>query len=143
MTNSATEANAPAAQRQQLVEVAGIPGYMSTKEGGERSSDPSKVWDGGALDPETLSAPAETGNITVGKPYRPLVHGPILKAMDRQVGRLRTTIKIWDTDPDLGPIGEPRIHANALLVRLSWPEHDASSSDAGMFELEFAVGSMA
>lgn len=143
MTVNATEANAPASQRQQLTEVVGIPGYMATRTGGERTSDPQKVWDGGALDPETLSAPAETGNIVTGKPYRPNVHGSILKTWDRQVGRLRTTLKVWDTDPDLGPVGQPRVYANALLVRLTWPEGDAASSDASRFELEWAVGSMA
>lgn len=135
--------NAPASARQQLTEVAGIPGYMATRTGGERTSEPSKAWDGGALDPETLSAPADTGNIVVGKPYRPMVHGTILKTMDRQVGRFRTTISVWDTDPDLGPIGTPRVYPNALLVRLAWPEGDASSSDPSNFELEFMVGSMA
>lgn len=135
--------NAPASARQQLTEVAGIPGYMATRTGGERTSEPSKVWDGGALDAETLSAPAETGNIVVGKPYRPMVHGAILKTMDRQVGRFRTTVSVWDTDPDLGPVGEPRVYADALLVRLAWPEGDASSSDPSNFELEFSVGAMA
>jgi hypothetical protein len=143
MTQTATEANAPASQRQQLTEVVGIPGYMATRTGGERTSDPQKVYDGGALDPETLSAPAETGNIVTGKPYRPNVHATILRSWDRQVGRLRTTIKVYDTDPDLGPIGQPRVYANALLVRLMWPEGDAASSEPGRFELEWSVGAMA
>lgn len=144
MTSSATEANAPASQRQQLTEVVGIPGYMATRTGGERTSEPQKVWDGGALDPETLSAPAETGNIVVGKPYRPNVHAAILKDWDRQVGRLRTTLKVYDTDPDLGPLAQTlRTYPNAVLVRLMWPEGDAASSDPSRFELEFAVGSMA
>ena len=131
--------NAPASARQQLTEVAGIPGYFGTKSGGERTSEPSKVWDGGALDAENLSAPADTGNIVVGKPYRPMVHGSILKGLDRQVGRYRTTVSVWDTDPDLGPVGEPTIYADALLVRMQRPDHDAGGNDASMFELEFAV----
>lgn len=144
MTSSATEANAPASQRQQLTEVVGIPGYMATRTGGERTSDPQKVWDGGALDPETLSAPAETGNIVVGKPYRPAIHAPILREFDRQTGRLRTTLKVVDTDPDLGPLPATlRTYANALLVRVTWPEGDAGSSDPGRFELEFSVGALA
>lgn len=144
MTQAATEANAPASQRQQLTEVVGIPGYMATRTGGERSSDPQEVYDGGMLDPETLSAPATTGNIVVGKPYRPNVHAGILKAWDKQVGRLRTTLKIVDTDPDLGPLTETmRTHPNSLLVRLMWPEGDAGSSEPGRFEMEFKPGPMA
>lgn len=131
--------NAPASARQQLVEVAGIPGYMSTKEGGEVAAETSQSWDGGSLKPENLSAPSTTGNVTTSKPYRPLIHGPILKTWAKQVGRLRTTVSVWDTDPDLGPVGSPQVYANALLVRLKRPDHDASSADPGMFELEFAV----
>lgn len=134
-----TTANAPASQAQQLVEVAGIPGYMATKEGGEVSAEVSKVYDGGSRKPESMAGPPETDNVTVSKPYRPLVHGPILKAWAKQVGSLRTTISVWDTDPDLGPVGQPTVYANALLVRLARPEFDASGSDAGTFELEFAV----
>lgn len=143
MTTSATESNAVASARQHLTEVAGLPGYMATRTGGERTAETSKTYDGGELVPVVLSSPAETGNIVTGKPYRPLVHGPILKEWDSLVGRFRTTIKVWDADPDLGPIGEPRVYADALLVRLAWPDGDANSSDPANFELEWAVGAMA
>lgn len=136
MTN---DPNAPASQRQQLVQVSGIPGYMGTKTGGEIEAEVSKAWDGGSRSPETLSSPAETSNVVVTKMYRPAIHGPILKAWARQVGTFRTTVSVWDTDPDLGPIGQPVVYAGALLTKLVRPEFDASSSDPGMFELEFAV----
>ena len=138
-----TQRNAPASARQQLVEVAGIPGYMATKTGGEISAEVGKVWDGGATQPETLSGPAETANVVVSKPYRPGIHGALLAKLARQVGAWRTTVSVYDTDPDLGPIGKPRVYANALLVRLAWPDGDASSSDASSFELEFAVPGLA
>lgn len=134
-----TDVNAPASARQQLVEVAGIPGYFGTKTGGEIAAETSKAWDGGSTKPENLSAPAETGNVTVSKMYRPAVHGSILKGLGKQVGRWRTTLSVWDTDPDLGPVGEPTIYADALLVRMQRPDHDAGGNDASMFELEFAV----
>ena len=128
-----------ASQQHQLVSVSGFPGYFATKEGGEIEAEASKVWDGGSLKPETVTAPAETGNITVSKPYRPATHGPLLKRLARQVGVYRTTVSVWDTDPQLGPIGQPVVYADAVLVRLMRPEYDASSSDPGTFELEFAV----
>lgn len=134
-----TSPNAVASARQQLVEVEGFPGYFATKEGGEVEAESSQVWDGGVLKPETMAGPATTGNVTVARPYRPAVHGPILKRLAKQVGRYRTTVSVFDTDPDLGPVGEPVVYANALLVRLARPEADASSSDASTFELEFAV----
>lgn len=131
--------NAPASARQQLVEVAGFPGYFANKSGGEVTAETSQVWDGGALKPENMAGPSTTGNVTVSRPYRPAIHGPILKALARQVGRYRTTVSVWDTDPDLGPVGEPVVYADALLVRLMRPDADASSSEASAFELEFAV----
>ena len=131
--------NAVASARQQLVEVAGFPGYFANKEGGEIEAESSQVWDGGTLKPETMAGPATTGNVTVSRPYRPTVHGPILKRLAKQVGRYRTTVSVFDTDPDLGPVGQPVVYANALLVRLTRPEADASSSDPSTFELEFAV----
>lgn len=131
--------NAPASQRQQLVEVAGFDGYFASKSGGEVSAETSKVWDGGKLSPDVMSSPAETDNVTVSRPYRPGIHGPKLSQLAKLVGRFRTTVSVWDTDPDLGPIGTPVVYADALLVKLTRPEHDASSSDPGVFELEFAV----
>lgn len=139
MTQQAHNPNAVAAARQQLVEVAGWPGYWATKEGGEVSGEAGKVWDGGQLEPEVMGGPAETGNVTVSRPYRPAIHGPIRKAWAKGVMRIRTTVSVWDTDPDLGPVGTPTVYADALLVRLTPPQHDASSSDPGMIELEFAV----
>lgn len=134
-----TTPNAPASARQQLVEVAGIPGYFATKTGGEITSESSKVWDGGSLKPESMSGPAETGNVTVTRPYRPGLHNAVLKRLAKQVGRYRTTVSVWDTDPDLGPVGQPTVYADALLVRLMRPDADAASSDSSTFELEFAV----
>ena len=131
--------NAVAASRQQLVEVAGWPGYFATKQGGEVTAEVGQAWDGGTLQPENMAGPSTTGNVTVSRPYRPAVHGPIRKALAGAVGRHRTTITLWDTDPDLGPVGVPTVYANALLVRLTPPAHDAASSDPGMIELEFAV----
>lgn len=135
-----TPANAVAAQRQQLVKVSGFPGYFATKEGGDVEAETSKVYDGGELRPEVLASPSETGNVTVSRPYRPGIHKPILDRLAKQVGRFRTTVSVQDTDADLIPIGKPTTYPAALLVRMTRPEHDAGSSDAGTFELEFAIG---
>lgn len=128
-----------ASQRQQLWEVEGFDGYFGTKTGGERSADTSDAWDGGELEPETMSSPATTDNVVLSRPYRPALHREQLRALDKVVGRKRLDVTGHDTDPDLGPVGDPLTYANALLVRLAWPDHDASSADPGTFELEFKV----
>jgi len=135
--------NAPASQRQQLVAVSGWGRYFSTKSGGEVSADTSPVWDGGNLKPSVLAGPATTANIVVSRPYRPGLDAAVVKAWEKVVGRKRTTIWVRDTDPDLGPIGTPTVYADALLVRVTRPDHDAASSDPGMIELEFAVSGAA
>jgi hypothetical protein len=134
-----TVRNPIASQRQALVRVSGVTGYWSTKTGGETSADTSTAWDGGSLTPEVLSSPATTANIVVSRPYRPAIHQSIRKSLAGKVGRWRTTVSVQDVDADLHPIGRPVTYADALLVRVTAPEHDAGSGDTSMWELEFAV----
>lgn len=131
---------AKAAQRQFLVSVSGIRGYFATKTGGEVSSEATKVWDGGSLQPDILSAPAEAENITVGRPYDPLRDAVIIANLRRVVGRSRHTVAVQPTDEDLVRIGRATVYSNALLVRVGEPEADAASGDAASYELEFAIG---
>lgn len=133
----------PASQRQHLTNVDGVAGYWASRTGGEVTAETSKVWDGGALRPVTLSAPAETGNIVVGRPYYPDRHQAVRRDLSKRVGRWRTTITVQDTDPDLVPIGTPDVYADAMLVRCTPAEGDASSSDGGVWEMEFSVDGLA
>lgn len=127
----------PASQRQQRVKVHGIEDLWASKTGGEVSAETSTVWDGGKLRPIVLSAPATTGNIVVGRPYYPRRDGAIVRDLRRMVGRKRMTISVQDTDADLVAIGRPTVHSDALLIRVSPPDHDASSGDGAVLELEF------
>lgn len=130
----------PASQRQHLTSVDGVPGYWASRSGGETTAETSKVWDGGSLRAVTLSAPAETANIVVGRPYYPARHAALRKSLAARTGRWRTTVTVQDTDPDLGPLSPPMaVYPDALLVRCTPPEGDASSSDGAVWELEFAV----
>lgn len=128
-------------QRQFLVKVAGIEGYFMTKSGGNISADTNKVYDGGSLDPEVISSPAEADDVTVSRGYDPYRDGPILSQLRKSVGRLRATVSVTPTDADLAAIGDPVVYSDALLTGVNEPEYDASSGDAATFELTFAVGS--
>lgn len=134
-----TTQHKPTSSAQQLVSIPEFPAYFASKTGGAVSAETSKVHDGGRKKPETLSAPPTIENVVISRPYRNTIHAPILKRLRRQVGEFRTTISVWDTDPDLGPIGEPTVYADALLVRVTSPDLDAASSEAARFELEFSV----
>lgn len=131
----------PATAQQQLWTIDAIEGWFGTKEGGEVSGDVTKIKDGGSLDDLLIpGGTPSTSNLTLTKLYRPLVHGPTLRELEKQVLRYRTTITGYDADPDLGPLFDTKTtYAGALLVRVKRPDHDANSSDSSMFELEFAV----
>lgn len=131
-----------AAQRQFLVSVAGVDGLFARKEGGEVSGDTSKVWDGGALTPEVVAAPAEADNVTVGRPFDPVRDWPVLKRLRPLVNRWRTSVSVIPTDADLIPVGEPLTYV-ALLTRVADAEVDASSGDPAELELEFVIESFA
>lgn len=132
-----------AAQRQFLVKVTGIDGYFSSKSGGDVEGDVTTVYDGGSLKPEKLGGPAAPGQVTVGRPYDPERDAPVLRRLRGIVNRWRTTVSVQPTDGDLTPIGPPTVYANALLVRVSDPEHDAESGDAARLELVFDPESVA
>jgi hypothetical protein len=132
---------AKAAQRQFLVKVAGIEGYFATKSGGNVTSDNNKVYDGGNLTPDILSAPAQAENVTVGRAFDVERDGPILTILRQQVGRRSFTVSVTPTDRDLNVTGEPVTYPEALLVGITDPDVDAASGDAARFELEFAIPS--
>lgn len=131
-----------AAQRQFLVTVDGITGPFAQKSGGEVTADATKVWDGGATRPDVIAAPAETGDVTVTRPYDPDRDQEILNNLLSRVGQWRTTISMQPLEGDMRTARvKPRVYADALLVGVREPESDASSGDAADYELTFAVGS--
>jgi len=131
------------AQRQQLIKVDGIEGYFSAKQGGDQSSATSKVWDGGSLVAEIMSAPPEIANITVSRAYDWDRDGSMLANLRTKIGDWETKISVTYTDRNLVPVGNPTIYANALLTSIKEPDYAASSAEASTFSLEFAVPAVA
>ena len=132
-----------AAQRQFLVKVSTIDGYFAQKTGAETTADVTDVWDGGKLTPEKLAGPANTGDLTVSRPYDPDRDQPVISRLRSRVGRWRTTVTVQPTDADLVARGRPTTYANVLLVGLTEPDVDAGSGDPATLELVFAVESVA
>jgi hypothetical protein len=64
-----------ASQRQFLVRVSDIPDYFMTKSGGNITSSANKVYDGGRIDPDVISSPAEAADVTVSRAYDPFRDG--------------------------------------------------------------------
>lgn len=129
---------AKSSKRNFLVAVQGISGYFATQTGGETASDSSKVYDGGSLTPDVLTAPPDTANIVVSRPYDPDLHATLIRNLRRKVGSWNTTITKRPTDATLAPVGVATVY-RGVLIRVGEPEFDASSSDAATWELEFAI----
>jgi hypothetical protein len=127
-----------ATQRQFLVKVTGIDGYFATKTGGEVEGDVTTVYDGGSLRPEKLGGPAVPGQVVVSRPYKPERDAAVARKLRPQTNRWRTTVSVQPTDADLVALPiPPTVYTDALLVRVSDPEHDAASGDAARLELAF------
>lgn len=133
-----------ASKRQFLIKVDGIDGYFAQKTGGEVTSDTNTVWDGGSQTPDIVSAPAQTSDVVLTKPYDPDMHQDLLQNLAARVGTWRTTITETPTYSDLTTARvKPTVYPNALLKGLKRPETDSGSGDAADFELTFAVTNQA
>lgn len=128
------------AQRQFLVKVGDLPGYFASKSGGNVSADVNKVYDGGSLKPDLVTAPAVAENITVSRPYDATRDPDLLARLRSVVGVYTATLTVQPTDRDLAPVGRAAVYPNAVLAAVNEPDVDASSGDAAMYELEFAIG---
>lgn len=129
------------AQRQSLVTVVGIPDYWATVSGGNVTAAGTQVWNGGDLIPEVIAAPATTADVKVDRAYDPDRDQDLIQQLRAQVGRLRTTVSVQDTDEDLIPIGKPTVYTSALLTTLDPPDYDASSGREKRWGLTFSVRS--
>lgn len=110
-----------------------------TKTGGELTSDTTKVFDGGSVQPDVLAGPPQASNIVLTRAYDVDRDGPIIKALKSRVGTFQATISVTPTDRNLNVTDTPATYPNALLVSLQEPDADASSGDAATYQLEFAV----
>lgn len=128
----------PNAQREFLVTVSGIEGYWARKEGGATTADATKAWDGGSLRPSVLTAPAETDDVTLTRPFRVERDAAVVARLKRIVGRSAHTITVVPTDRDLVPAGPPEVYTG-VLRSVTGPPVDASSGDASTVELVFAI----
>jgi len=129
----------PASQRQFLVTIDGIGEFFATLSGGEVTADVGDSYDGGKKRPDKVAGNAVTANLVCGRPYKITRDQPIIDRLEKQVGSFTTTITRQPADADFTPVGKPTVYPDCLLVRVTPPEMDASSSDAASYELEWAT----
>lgn len=125
--------------RQFLVKVEGVTGFWSTKTGGNVAADNTKVYDGGSLKPDIITNPPTAEDVSVTRPYDPDRDDEMLRQLRQLVGSWTTTVSITPTNADLEAIASPTVYSGAVLVSVTEPEVDASSGDAAMCGLGFAI----
>lgn len=127
----------------------GPPPFSSTERkffaqisGGEITSTPEKVYDGGATFPDLLCAPADIGDITLTRVFSLVGDSSALKRLRPMVGRARYHVKVYTMNCDMKDYSTERNYYNALCTGITEPEGDASSGGPATFSLTFAVGAV-
>ena len=131
-----------AAQRQALVTVTGIADRWSKINAISKKADGTKVFDGGSLTPEILTAPAQVDDVQVSRPFRPARDAALLAKLFKQVGNWYTSVHISWTDANLVPVGSPTT-VTGWLTAVDTPEVDAGSGEAAMLQLTFSIDNAA
>lgn len=129
-------------KRMFLVKVGGLDGTWQKKTGGNQASDVTKVYDGGAPDPDLISSPSQADNVTLTRTYDNSRDSGMLSTLRQQVGRFTSTVSVTPTDADFNAVAEPLVYSDALLVGINEYEVDSGSGDPADFDLVFAIGSV-
>lgn len=132
---------AKASARQWLVTIAGIEGTWAQLSGGETTGEGTRVRDGGSTKADVLGGPAETDDLTIGRPFDPDRDQDLLTSLLPLVCQWSTTVTKAALYGDMTRAkAKPRVFSNCLLTGVSEPEVDADSGDPGRLELTFMVG---
>lgn len=128
-----------ATKRQFLNVVEGIEGNWRTMTGGGLTSEVTRDWEGGSSVPDLLSGPPTAEDIEVTRTYDSVRDAAIVARLRPLVGRGRFTLTKQPLDANDFRVGKPITYPNCVLLSVTDPESDASSSDAAEFALTFAT----
>jgi hypothetical protein len=120
-----------------------VDGKFAQVSGGEITANVEKIYDGGALTPEVLCAPAEIGDITVTRHFDDIRDAGPLRSLRQAVGQVYYDVSIFTLDCDLEGDTPDRVYHRALLVGISEPDGDSASGAPATFSLTFSVGAVA
>jgi len=114
----------------------GALGTFDTFKGGEVDSDEQKYRPGGMADPVSLGGAVTMGNVTVSRNYQLDRDHPSIHALLALVGKSTITASKQPLDINRVPYGRPLIYKGKIKT-VTPPEHDSTSSDPAMLEIEF------
>lgn len=128
-------------KRQFLVTVSTIPNKTFTQqEGGEKSAETSKWYDGGSTVPNVISAPPETGDVTLTNAFDPEADSDLIKSCLAQIGTMRATITRAPLYGDMTRVAsaKPDVYTDAVLKSCVPVEVDANSGDVAVYKFVFS-----
>jgi hypothetical protein len=125
--------------RQFLVKLDGIDGYWSALEGGNISSESTKVYDGGEKVPDVITSEPEVEDITITRNFDRERDEDLMAELRQLVGSYSTTLSKTATDPNLVATGKPVVYPKARLKGFNEPTYDAAGTDPAQWGLVFAI----
>lgn len=114
----------------------GALGTFDTFKGGEVDSDEQKYRPGGMSDPVSLGGAVTMGNVTISRNYLLDRDHPIIHTLLSLAGRAQISVCKQPLDVNKVPYGRPLIYKGKIKT-VTPPEHDSTSSDPAMLEIEF------
>lgn len=113
-------------------------GTWDKMSGGEVDSDDNKYKPGAMGPPVSLGGPKTVGNVTVSRLYRlGRDHDGVQQLIDA-AGKSRMVVTKQPLDLDGNAYGRPIVY-KGVMKRVTPPDVDSESSDAGIIELEMTV----
>lgn len=116
--------------------------YFSQTSGGNVTAAVQKVYDGGAIFPDTLCAPLTVADLVLTRPFELETDAANLTRYRSQVGQARFAVHMFVLNCDLQVPGTLRTFPNALLMAMAEPEGDAASGNTANFSLTFSVSTV-
>lgn len=122
-----------------LVYVGGIETPFAVKTGGEVSGDVTRVFDGGATEPDLIPGRRMVGNLVLSRPYARQRDQSIIDRLTPRVLVERRPITVQPTDADLIADGPATTYPDCLLMRVTPPAVNAAGTDGAMWEMEWSA----
>lgn len=113
-------------------------GTWDQQEGGDVDSEEFTYKPGAMAESESLGGSKNSENLTLRRLYRLNRDHVISDWLIRQVGRADVVVTKQPLDTDGNSWGQPFVY-RGTLKRVGFPDHDSTSSDAALVEIEVTV----
>lgn len=113
-------------------------GVWDKMSGGEVDSEELKYRPGGMASQVSLGGSVTVGNVTLSRLYVLDRDHVSVKGWISRVGKAAVTVTKQPLDVDGNAFGQPIVYTGKLK-RVTPPEHDSESNDAGMVEIEVST----